>query len=92
MHRSPRHRGRGHVRASTFLLAISVVGVSMTIPPAVAAPVPSISVNDVSVTEVDAGTVTVAFTVVQDRRGKSSVHYATANDSATAPRDRKSVV
>jgi hypothetical protein len=47
----------------------------------------SISVSDVTVTEGDAGTVSATFTVTQSVRSKSTVHFATVNDSATSPGD-----
>ena len=37
-----------------------------------------ISINDVTITEGNTGTLTVTFTVTQSARGKTSVRYATA--------------
>ena len=52
-------------------------------------PLPTLSVNDVTVTEGDAGTVAAAFTVsLSVPSGRSvTVGYATANGSAIAPAD-----
>jgi hypothetical protein len=52
-----------------------------------AATLPSVSVNDVSITEGTGGTKTLTFTVNQDARGKSRVSFATTNDTARAPAD-----
>jgi Calx-beta domain len=67
-----------------FLLAAALPGLNSV---SIAAPVPSISINDVAVTEGNAGTVTTTFTITQDARGKSSVRYSTANGTATSPDD-----
>jgi hypothetical protein len=50
---------------------------------------PTMSVNDVTVTEGDTGTVTATFTVsLSARSGRTiTVQYATANSTATAPAD-----
>ena len=52
-------------------------------------PLPALSVNDVTVTEGDAGTVDATFTVtLAPVSGRLvTVHYATANGSATTPAD-----
>ena len=53
-------------------------------------PEPSLSVDDVTVTEGDTGTATATFTVTLtagQRPRRSTVNYATANDSATAGAD-----
>ncbi|MBA2732119.1 MAG: lamin tail domain-containing protein [Acidobacteria bacterium] len=54
-----------------------------------APPTPSLSITDVSVTEGDAGTKTVDFTVTLSpaSTGTVTVDYATAGNSATAPSD-----
>jgi hypothetical protein len=52
-----------------------------------AAALPSVSVNNVSITEGTGGTKTLTFTVTQDVRGKSRVSFATTNDTAKAPAD-----
>ncbi len=44
-----------------------------------AATLPSVSVGDVSISEGTGGTVTAMFTLTQDKRGKSTVTYKTAN-------------
>ena len=68
------------------LLALAVSGVVSAPAPALGA-VPTISINDVSVTEGDAGTTTLTFQVTQNIRGKSSVRFATASGTATSPAD-----
>jgi hypothetical protein len=52
-------------------------------------PQPSLSINDVSVTEGDAGTKVLSFTVTLSAASNLavSVDYATANSTATAPSD-----
>lgn len=70
-----------------ILLAAALPGLVSTPSVSFAAPMPSLSVNDVTVTEGDAGTVTATFTVTQDIRGKSSIRYSTANGTATNPND-----
>ena len=67
--------------AAVFPGLISVPSVSL------AAPLPSISINDVTVTEGNAGTVTTTFTITQDSRGKSSVRFSTAQGTASSPGD-----
>jgi hypothetical protein len=56
-------------------------------PQPAAAALPAISVSDVTVTEGTGGTVTAVFKVTQDIRGKSTVSFATADDTAVAPDD-----
>ena len=70
-----------------ILLAAALPGLISIPSVSLAAPMPSLSVNDVTVTEGDAGTVTATFTITQDIRGKSSVHYSTANGTAASPND-----
>ncbi len=74
-------------RPLAILLAAAVSGVMSAPSPALAAPLPSLSIDDVSVTEGDAGTVTLNFTVRQDSRGKSTVRYSTAAGTASSPED-----
>jgi Calx-beta domain len=52
-----------------------------------AATLPSVSVGDVSIGEGTGGTVTAVFTITQDKRGRSTVTYKTANGAATSPAD-----
>ncbi len=70
-----------------ILLAAALPGLISIPSVSLAAPMPSLSVNDVTVTEGNAGTVTATFTVTQDIRGKSSVRYSTASGTATSPDD-----
>jgi hypothetical protein len=70
-----------------FLLAAALPGLTSAPSASIAAPSPAISVNDVTVTEGNAGTVTATFTITQDARGKSSVRYSTANGTARSPDD-----
>jgi hypothetical protein len=80
------HRTVRRFRPLIVLLAVAVSGVVAAPVPALAA-VPVLSINDVTITEGDAGTLTMTFQVTQNARGKSSVHYATASGSATSPAD-----
>ncbi|HEY8179544.1 MAG TPA: Calx-beta domain-containing protein, partial [Candidatus Limnocylindria bacterium] len=48
---------------------------------------PTISINDVTVAEGNAGTLTATFTVTQNRKGKSSVRFSTAPGTASSPND-----
>jgi Calx-beta domain len=68
------------------LLALAVSGVISAPAPAFGA-VPTLSINDVTITEGDAGTLTMTFQVTQNIRGKSSVRFATAPGTATSPDD-----
>jgi hypothetical protein len=52
-----------------------------------AATLPSVSVGDVSIGEGTGGTVTAVFTITQDKRGRSTITFRTANGTATAPAD-----
>jgi hypothetical protein len=76
-------------RAAAFLAIAPTVSVPMAggQTPATAATLPSVSVNDVSLTEGTGGTVTAVFTITQDKRGKSTISFATADDTATSPAD-----
>ena len=56
-------------------------------PAASAATLPSVSVGDVSISEGTGGTATAVFTITQDKRGRSTVTYKTANGTATSPAD-----
>jgi hypothetical protein len=87
MHRSDRPRGRFALRALTVFVAAAAAGVPSGTPIAHAAPLPTISVDDVTTTEGDAGTHSVTFLITQAGRGKSSVHFATANGTASHPTD-----
>jgi hypothetical protein len=52
-----------------------------------AATLPSVSVGDVTIGEGTGGTVTAVFTITQDKRGRSTITFKTANGTATAPAD-----
>lgn len=87
MSASRRPRTLRRLTPLAVLLAAAFPGLISTTSVSLAAPMPSLSVNDVTVTEGNAGTVTATFTVTQDNRGKSSVHYSTASGTATSPAD-----
>jgi hypothetical protein len=70
-----------------MLLATALPGLISTPSVSIAAPLPSISINDVTITEGNAGTITASFTVTQDSRGKTSVHFSTAQGTASSPDD-----
>jgi len=55
--------------------------------PVAAASPPTISVSDVSVVEGTGGTVTAVFKVTQSSKAKTTVSFATADDTAVAPDD-----
>ena len=55
--------------------------------PVAAATLPTVSVNDVSITEGTGSSKTLTFTITQSARGKSRVSFATARDAAKAPAD-----
>ena len=52
-----------------------------------AAVLPTISVDDVTVTEGTGGTVSAVFHLSQDKRGKTTVRFATSEGTAKAPAD-----
>ena len=52
-----------------------------------AAVLPTISVDDVTVTEGTGGTVSAVFHLSQDKRGKTTVRFATSEGTAKAPGD-----
>ncbi len=87
MARSHRSRGVAHLKPLVWLLAAALPGLASVPTVSLAAPLPTVSVNDVTVTEGDAGTVTATFTVTQNSRGKSSVRYSTAQGTAASPAD-----
>jgi large repetitive protein len=70
-----------------ILLAASLPGLISTPSVSLAAPLPSLSINNVTITEGNAGTITASFTVTQDSRGKSSVRFSTAPGTASSPED-----
>jgi hypothetical protein len=70
-----------------ILLAASLPGLISTPSVSLAAPLPSISINNVTITEGNAGTITASFTITQDSRGKSSVRFSTAEGTASSPED-----
>ncbi|HEX5578421.1 MAG TPA: hypothetical protein VFY43_02020, partial [Candidatus Limnocylindria bacterium] len=73
----PSHLTARRFRPLIALLVVAVSGVVSAPAPALGA-VPTLSINDVSITEGDSGTLTMTFQVTQSVRGKSSVHFATA--------------
>ena len=87
MSSSRRPRTLRRLTPLAILLAAAFPGLISTPSVSLAAPLPSLSVNDVTVTEGNAGTVTATFTVTQDIRGKSSVRYSTASGTAKSPAD-----
>ena len=87
MNTSRRTRATYGFRPLVILLA-AIVSIPISMPsPSLAAPLPTISINDVTITEGDAGTLTLNFTVTQTGKGKSSVRFATAEDTASSPDD-----
>jgi Calx-beta domain-containing protein len=84
---SPRLRPVHRLRPLMILLAAALPGLLSTPAVSLAAPLPSISINDVTVSEGNAGTVTVTFTITQDSRGKSSIRFSTAQGTASSPAD-----
>jgi hypothetical protein len=87
MARSRRSRPVTRVKPLVWLLAAALPGLASVPTVSLAAPLPTVSINDVTVTEGDAGTVTATFTVTQNSRGKSSVRYSTAHGTAVNPAD-----
>jgi len=77
------------VRTAVVLLSAAAILVPAagSTQPVAAAALPTISVGDVTVTEGTGGTVTAVFTVTQDIKGKSTVSFKTADDTAKAPAD-----
>jgi hypothetical protein len=84
---SRRPRTVHHLTPLAILLAAALPGLISTTSLSLAAPLPSISINDVTVTEGNGGTVTTTFTITQDSRGKSSVRFSTAQGTASSPND-----
>jgi hypothetical protein len=76
-------------RAAAFTAAVLLSPLSAVIAhgPVAAATLPTVSVNDVSISEGTGSTKTLTFTVTQSARGKSRVTFATVGDAATAPDD-----
>lgn len=81
---SRRPRTVHRLKPLVILLAAALPGLTSV---SLAAPLPSISIDDVTVTEGNAGTVTTTFTITQNSRGKSSVRFATAQGTASSPGD-----
>jgi hypothetical protein len=73
--------------ASIFIMVAALLPALPSAQRADAAVLPTISISDVTITEGEAGTVSVVFRLTQDKRGKSSVRYATTEGSAKAPAD-----
>ncbi len=72
-------------------VSVLAFGLSSTAEPLAAAPggraLPSISIDDVTVTEGDAGTLSATFTITSSQRGKASVSFKTFAGSAASPAD-----
>jgi Calx-beta domain len=86
MFRSPRSvvaRTAG-ILAVVLLLPLPTM---VTHSPVGAAALPTVSVNDVSITEGTGSTKTLTFTITQSARSKSRVVFATAPNAAKAPAD-----
>ena len=75
--------------ALTTLLSLPLIPAVGTFSGATAsaATLPSVSVGDVSISEGTGATVTAVFTLTQDKRGRSTITYKTANGTATSPAD-----
>src|SRR5262245_18105570 len=77
------------LRAAGLFTAVLVSPLSTMARPAplAAATLPTVSVNDVSITKGTGSTKTLTFTITQSARGKSKVSFAPLPDTATAPAD-----
>jgi Calx-beta domain len=77
------------VRSAVLAAVVSLAPVTGTVThvTAHAATLPSVSVNDVSISEGTGGTKTLNFTITQDAPGKSKVSFKTKNGTATSPAD-----
>jgi Calx-beta domain-containing protein len=84
MNPSRRPRTVRRLTPLVILLAATLPGLSSI---SLAAPLPTLSINDVTITEGNAGTLTMTFAVTQDVRGKSSVRFVTAQGTASSPDD-----
>jgi Calx-beta domain-containing protein len=75
--------------ALTTICALPLIPAAGPLPGAVAsaATLPSVSIGDVSISEGTGGTVTAVLTLTQDKRGRSTITYRTANGTATSPAD-----
>ncbi len=81
---------RSRMFAFGMLVLAFLVGFVHTSPSgqvADAATLPTISIDDVTITEGSGGTVSALFHVTQNKRGKSTVRYATREGTAKAPGD-----
>jgi large repetitive protein len=87
MRRPDRPRGRFALRTLTLVVAALTAGLPTGAPAVHAAPLPTISVSDVTTTEGNGGTHSVTFLITQSGRAKSSIHWATANGTASNPAD-----
>ena len=87
MARSHGSRPFARFKPLVWLLAAALPGLASVPTFSLAAPLPTLSINDVTVTEGNAGTVTATFTITQNSRGKSSVRYSTAQGTAVSPAD-----
>jgi Calx-beta domain len=77
------------VRSAVLAAVVSLAPVTGTVThvTAHAATLPSVSVNDVSISEGTGGTKTLNFAITQDAPGKSKVSFKTKNGTATSPAD-----
>src|SRR5512132_1469184 len=85
-----------HRTLRTFVVRSAVLAAVASLVPATgtvvhltarAAALPTVSVNDVSISEGTGGTKTLNFTITQDARARSKVTFKTVNGDATSPAD-----
>jgi hypothetical protein len=73
--------------ASIFIVVAALIPALPSTLRADAAVLPTVSVDDVTITEGTGGTVSAVFHLTQNKRGKSTVRYATLEGTADAPAD-----
>jgi len=85
-----------HRTLRTFVVRLAVLAAAVSLAPvtgtvthvtARAATLPSVSVNDVSISEGTGGTKTLNFTITQDARAKTKVNFTTKDGTAISPDD-----